>query len=136
MSDPTLPTIMQTCLHADWTTVELLAVHVLHYPVISSYYIMAILTRSFCLLLVTVVTVSQVEANIFSDVLSWVGLGGSEKVEEEVPSEDVESGEPAADEVEAELPDENVIIDDGEAGEAVNNEASEEEAEAGRTEEL
>merc|ERR1712123_534870 len=115
--------------------VELLLVHVLQYPFIFSY-IMAILTRSFCLLLVTVVTVSQVEANIFSDVLSWVGLGGSEKVEGEVPSEDVESGEPAADEVEAGLPDENVIIDDGEAGEAVNNEASEEEAEAGRTEEL
>ena len=95
---------------------------------------MAILTRSFCLLLVAVVTVSHVEANIFSDVLSWVGLGGSEK-EEEAVAEDIESVEPVADDVEPELPDEEISNNDGEDVEPVNNEESEDE-DAGRTEEL
>ena len=95
---------------------------------------MAILTRSFCLMLVAVVTVSHVEANIFSDVLSWVGLGGSEK-EEEAVAEDIESAEPVADDVEPELPDEEISNNDAEGTDPVNNEESEDEH-AGRTEEL
>ena len=96
---------------------------------------MAILTRSFCLLLVAVVTVSHVEANIFSDVLSWVGLGGSEKQEEAV-AEDIESVEPVADDVEPELPDEEISENDGEEIDPADNEESEDEANAGRAEEL
>ena len=74
------------------------------------------------------------EANIFSDVLSWVGLGGSEK-EDEAVAEDIESAEPVADDVEPELPDEEISNNGGEDVEPVNNEESEDEH-AGRTEEL
>ena len=81
------------------------------------------------------VTVSHVEANIFSDVLSWVGLGGSEKQEEAV-AEDIESVEPVADDVEPELPDEDLSNNDGEDIEPVDNEENQDEANAGRTEEL
>ena len=81
------------------------------------------------------VTVSHVEANIFSDVLSWVGLGGSEKQEEAV-ADDIESVEPVADDVEPELPDEDLSNNDGEEIEPVDNEKNQDEANAGRTEEL
>ena len=102
---------------------------------------MAILTRSLTLLLVAVITVSQVEANIISDVLSWVGLGGSDKSEEgEVVAE---TEEPATED--SDLADEASSNLEGEhEGEAENSEEGSEEAEEeseeetndGRAEEL
>eukprot|EP00092_Neocalanus_flemingeri_P008684 GFUD01009354.1.p2 GENE.GFUD01009354.1~~GFUD01009354.1.p2 ORF type:complete len:111 (-),score=47.73 GFUD01009354.1:34-336(-) len=84
------------------------------------------MSRSFCLLLVMVVTVSHVQANVFSDVLSWVGLGGSEKEEE--AADDLGSADLAGEDVEPGLGQDNESSDDIVEVEAENNDDTEEEA--------
>ena len=78
-------------------------------------------------------TVSHVEASIFSDVLSWVGLGGTEKEE---AADDIGSGEVVAEDVEPEQVDEGGSIDDVEEVLDESSEETEEEATDGRAEEL
>ena len=94
------------------------------------------MTKPGCLLLLLVVGVHHVhytEANIISDVLSWVGLGdgGSEVKEDPNTDNDVES-------VEEEAPaddDESVVEEEGADGDDTEME-TEEETVIGRTEEL
>ena len=124
---------------------ELLSLHVFQWLVISRH-IMAILYRSLTLLLVTVITISQVEGSIISDVLSWVGLGGSDKSEEEEVVADVaETDESATEDTDPPLSDEessNVGAEDegqaenSEEGSEEVEEESEEETNDGRAEEL
>ena len=77
-------------------------------------------------------TVSHVEASIFSDVLSWVGLGGTEKEE---AADDIGSGEVVAEDVEPEQVDEGGSLDNREVVDE-SIEETEEEATDGRAEEL
>ena len=98
------------------------------------------MTKPGCLLLLLVVGVHHVhytEANIISDVLSWVGLGdgGSEVKEDPNTDNDVESVEeeaPADDVVEG---NESVVEEEGADGDDTEME-TEEETVIGRTEEL
>ena len=98
------------------------------------------MTRSLCLLLVMSVTISHVEANIFTDVLSWVGLGAGGSVEKEEKAKDeIDSGERVSDNdneddiVESESNNDGEQIDKDEND---DNKMEEEEEATGRIDEL
>ena len=94
-------------------------------------------TRSACLLLLLVaLSVHKSEASIFSDVLSWVGLGGNKVTEESIADDDIKTVEDEANIVDSTVIEDNVVLMEAETDDVDINIDTDEKVTNARTEEL